>query len=40
MDTPGGSSTQLRNRAAHDETLSKEEAGYVRTWALGILQYL
>jgi hypothetical protein len=27
-------STELRNRAAHDETVSKEEAGYMRIWAL------
>ena len=33
-------SVELRNRAAHDETLRKEEARYVRTWAFGILKYL
>jgi hypothetical protein len=30
----------LRNRAAHDEALSKEDARTMRIWALGILRYL
>lgn len=30
----------LRNAAAHDQTLSKEDAQAARAWALGILSYL
>ncbi len=30
----------LRNRAAHDESLSREDARSARAWALGILSYL
>jgi hypothetical protein len=33
-------SIQLRNKAAHDEVLSKDDAKNGRTWALSILKYL
>ena len=30
----------LRNSAAHDQALTREDARAARAWALGILQYL